>query len=71
MDILPHTQDAQQASCLSTSGAAIRDTAVAALARRHAVLVERSKRRQLTGAERTEIDRLSVVIDTLQSMGSA
>jgi hypothetical protein len=47
----------------------MRDTAVAALERRHAVLLDRSKRRQLTGAERTEVDRLGIVIDTLQAMG--
>ncbi len=71
MDSLPNPPDVTPAQGLSTSGAAIRDTAVAALTRRHAELAERSKRRQLTGAERTEIDRLGVVIDTLQSMGAA
>jgi hypothetical protein len=47
----------------------MRDTAVAALGRRMGVLLERSKRRQLTDPERTELDRLEVVIDTLQGMG--
>jgi hypothetical protein len=47
----------------------MRDQAAAALGRRYAVLAERSKRRQLTGAERTELDRLEVVLDTLQAMG--
>ena len=54
---------------LTATGAAMRDTAVVALTRRHAELLDRSKRRQLTAAERTELDRLGVVIDTLQSMG--
>jgi serine/threonine protein kinase HipA of HipAB toxin-antitoxin module len=49
----------------------MRDLAVAALGNRYRELAERSKRRQLTGAERTELDRLEVVIDTLRSMGSA
>lgn len=47
----------------------MRDTAVAALERRYRELAERSKRRQLTDAERTEVDRLAIVIDTLQAMG--
>jgi hypothetical protein len=68
MGTIPSQPDVDTPQGLSESGAAIRDTAVDALARRHAVLLERSKRRELTGAERSELDRLGVVIDTLQGM---
>ena len=70
MPSLPIPSDAIPAKGLSASGAGMRDTAVAALERRHAVLLDRSKRRQLTGAERTEVDRLGIVIDTLQAMAA-
>ena len=69
MTSLPQPHDAQPSGSLTVAGAAMRDTAVQALARRHAVLLERSKARLLTGAERTELNRLGVVIDTLQGMG--
>jgi hypothetical protein len=70
MPTLPTPSDTQPPGSLSESGAAMRDQALAALERRFSVLLDRSKRRQLTGAERTEIDRLGVVIDTLQAMAS-
>lgn len=56
---------------LSAAGTEIRDRAVAALSRRHAELLDRAKRRALTEVERREVDRLGVVIDTLQSMGDS
>lgn len=69
MDSLPSTPDTQAAGSLSDAGAAMRDRAVAALERRHAELLERSKHRQLTGLERSEVNRLGAIIDTLQSFG--
>lgn len=47
----------------------MRDRALQVLTERHAVYLERAKRRLLTDAERFELDRLGLVIDTLQGMG--
>jgi hypothetical protein len=49
----------------------MRDLAVNALSGRYGVLLERSKQRQLTQVERSEVDRLELAINTLQSMGCA
>jgi hypothetical protein len=46
----------------------MRETAVAALGRRYRTLAERATKRRLTALERNELERLEVVIDTLQAM---
>jgi hypothetical protein len=46
----------------------MRDTALAALRARHAVLLDRSKRRELTRVELAEVHGLGAAIDTLQAM---
>lgn len=71
MDTLPDTHDTQSPGSLSEAGEAMRDLAAAALGNRYRMLSERAKRRQLTDAECSELDRLEIVLDTLQAMGGA
>jgi hypothetical protein len=47
----------------------MRDMAIAALRVNLDGLLERSRKRMLTPVERAEVDRLTLTIDTLQSMG--
>lgn len=48
----------------------MRDLATAALGKRYTELLDRSKRRELTSAERSELRGLDVALSTLQSMAA-
>lgn len=68
MNTLSHPPDTQQSTPLSTVGESLRDRAVEALGNRYRQLTERAARQQLTGPERTELDRIEVSLDTLEAM---